>query len=283
MEKIINFVIIASILILGIHGSSQMAVADVLGGPVGPTEWKSAPIPVNMQLDSSEPNFELDLVFEDMKHIQFFDDPDPPRTTERYILEVNLEVIEISGSSTGITIFADMSDEFGNIIPRTNARGVMPLLVTGQTTINFQGMAIDPSVDELIFHDIHLDFNIAPAASGIIQINSIVIGFQADKIEEGVWGNVAVGGEMFPVDTTALLLAATYSTASWMIPLMIAAVGFGIIITHQKTKLKHNSCPSCKLETDDFFELGDKVVSKCDNPKCRVNLFFIRRYRNSFK
>ncbi len=94
---------------------------------------------------------------------------------------------------------------------------------------------------------------------------------------------LAVGGEMFPVDTTALLLAASYSTASWMIPLMIAAVGFGIIITHQKSKLKHNSCPSCKLETEDFFELGDKVVSKCDNPKCRVNLFFIRRYRNSFK
>jgi len=92
----------------------------------------------------------------------------------------------------------------------------------------------------------------------------------------------AVGGEMFPVDTTALLLAATYSTASWMIPLMIAAVGFGILITHQKSKLKHNSCPSCKLVTEDFFELGDKVVSKCDNPKCRVNLFFIRRYRNSF-
>ncbi len=92
----------------------------------------------------------------------------------------------------------------------------------------------------------------------------------------------AVGGEMFPVDTTALLLAATYSTASWMIPLMIAAVGFGIIITRQKSKLKHNSCPSCKIETEDFFELGDKVVSKCENPKCRVNLFFIRRYRNSF-
>jgi len=95
-------------------------------------------------------------------------------------------------------------------------------------------------------------------------------------------GIMPVGGEMFPVDTTALLLAATYSTASWMIPILIAAVGFGIIITHQKSKLKYNSCPSCKLETEDFFELGDKVVSKCENPKCRVNLFFVRRYRNSF-
>jgi len=84
----------------------------------------------------------------------------------------------------------------------------------------------------------------------------------------------AVGGELIPLDTTALLLAATYSTASWMIPLMIAAVGFGILITHQKTKLKYNSCPSCKLESDDIFELGDKTVGKCDNPKCRVSLFY---------
>jgi len=95
-------------------------------------------------------------------------------------------------------------------------------------------------------------------------------------------GIMPVGGEMFPVDTTALLLAATYSTASWMIPLMIAAVGFGIIITRQKSKLKHNSCPSCNLDSDDIFILGDQTVGKCDNPKCRVNLFFIRRYRNSF-
>ena len=229
MEKIINFVIIASILILGIHGSSQMAVADVLGGTVGPTEWKSASIPVNMQLDSSEPNFELDLVFEDMKHIQFFDDPDPPRTTEKYILEVDLEVIEVTGFNAGIRIQADMSDEFGNIIPRTFAQGIT-FLVKGPMTINFPAMDIDPSVDELIFHDIHLDFNLL--SDDIIQINSIIVGFQADKIEEGVWGN-PVGGNFIGVDTTAVLLAGTQSTAAWMIPAIVAAIGIGIVIARK--------------------------------------------------
>jgi len=73
-----------------------------------------------------------------------------------------------------------------------------------------------------------------------------------------------------------LLLAATQSSAAWMIPILVAAVGFGIIITHQKTKLKHHSCPSCKLESDDIFELGDKTVGKCKNPKCRVSLFFVK-------
>ena len=88
---------------------------------------------------------------------------------------------------------------------------------------------------------------------------------------------MAVGGEMFPVDTTSLLLAATYSTSAWLIPLLVTAVGFGIIITKQKTKLKNNSCPSCKLESDDIFELGENVVGKCDTPRCRVSLFFCQK------
>ena len=83
------------------------------------------------------------------------------------------------------------------------------------------------------------------------------------------------GGEMFPVDTSALLLAATYTTAAWMIPLLVTAIGFGVILTAQKTKLKKNFCPSCKLESDDIFKLGDKVVAKCDTPKCKVSLFFV--------
>ena len=94
---------------------------------------------------------------------------------------------------------------------------------------------------------------------------------------------MAVGGEMMPIDTTTLLVAGAQMNAAWMVPIIVSAAGIGLLIQAQKTKLKHNSCPSCKLETDEFFELGDKVVSKCENPKCRVNLFFIRRYRNSFK
>ena len=85
-----------------------------------------------------------------------------------------------------------------------------------------------------------------------------------------------VGGELVSLDTTTLLLVGTQITAAWMIPVIVSAAGIGMIIVAQKTKLKRNPCPSCKLESDDIFELGDKTVGKCDNPKCRVSLFFIK-------
>jgi len=84
----------------------------------------------------------------------------------------------------------------------------------------------------------------------------------------------AVGGEMMPIDTTALLVAGTTFTASWMVPIVVSAAGIGLLIQSQKTRLKHNFCPSCHLETDDIFKLGGKKVGKCQNPKCRVSLFF---------
>jgi len=84
----------------------------------------------------------------------------------------------------------------------------------------------------------------------------------------------AVGGELIPLDTTALLVAGAQNSAAWMIPVIVSAAGIGLLIQAQKTKLKHNSCPSCKLDSDEFFTLGDKTVGNCDNPKCRVSLFY---------
>jgi len=42
-----------------------------------------------------------------------------------------------------------------------------------------------------------------------------------------------VGGELIPLDTTALLLAGTYSTASWMIPVIVSSIGIGIVIARK--------------------------------------------------
>ena len=92
----------------------------------------------------------------------------------------------------------------------------------------------------------------------------------------GSLNSVYAGGELVPIDTTALLVAATYSTAPWLIPLLVALIGFGIIITQQK-KSNIYSCPSCKLETDDSFELGNNIVGKCNNFECRVDLFLIEK------
>ncbi len=43
-----------------------------------------------------------------------------------------------------------------------------------------------------------------------------------------------VGGEYFTLDTTALLLAGAYTTASWMIPVLVSAAGFGLLFTLRK-------------------------------------------------
>ena len=39
-----------------------------------------------------------------------------------------------------------------------------------------------------------------------------------------------VGGHMIPVDSTALMLAGTQNTAVWLIPVLVSAIGFGIVI-----------------------------------------------------
>jgi len=42
-----------------------------------------------------------------------------------------------------------------------------------------------------------------------------------------------VGGEFLPIKTTSLLLAGTYSAAAWMIPIIVSAVGIGIVISRK--------------------------------------------------
>jgi len=44
---------------------------------------------------------------------------------------------------------------------------------------------------------------------------------------------VTVGGELIPIDTTSLLLAGTYSTAAWMIPVIVSVIGIGIVIARK--------------------------------------------------
>jgi len=55
------------------------------------------------------------------------------------------------------------------------------------------------------------------------------------KIDSGVVGDgrMAVGGELIPLDTTSLLLAGTYSNAAWMIPVIVSAIGIGIVIARK--------------------------------------------------
>ncbi len=50
---------------------------------------------------------------------------------------------------------------------------------------------------------------------------------KADKIER------MIGGELIPLDTTMVLLGATKTSASWMIPVIVAGIGIGIVIARK--------------------------------------------------
>jgi len=42
-----------------------------------------------------------------------------------------------------------------------------------------------------------------------------------------------VGGELIPLDTTMILVAGTHSVAAWMIPVIVSAIGIGIVIARK--------------------------------------------------
>ena len=42
-----------------------------------------------------------------------------------------------------------------------------------------------------------------------------------------------VGGELIPLDTTSLLLAGAQMNAAWMIPVIVAGIGFAIVIARK--------------------------------------------------
>jgi len=44
---------------------------------------------------------------------------------------------------------------------------------------------------------------------------------------------VSVGGEFIPLDSTMILLAGTQTTAAWMIPVIVSAIGIGIVIARK--------------------------------------------------
>jgi len=43
----------------------------------------------------------------------------------------------------------------------------------------------------------------------------------------------AVGGEFIPLDSTMVLVAGTHSIAAWMIPVIVSAIGIGIVIARK--------------------------------------------------
>ncbi len=44
---------------------------------------------------------------------------------------------------------------------------------------------------------------------------------------------IFIGGEMIPLDSTMVLVAGSQTTAAWMIPVIVSAIGIGIVIARK--------------------------------------------------
>ena len=58
-------------------------------------------------------------------------------------------------------------------------------------------------------------------------------GCMAQSHIDFIFDGVVVGGELISLDTTMVLLGATKTTASWMIPVLVSAIGIGIVIARK--------------------------------------------------
>ena len=45
--------------------------------------------------------------------------------------------------------------------------------------------------------------------------------------------------------------------------------------------LKIKTCPGCKEDTNDTFEMSDGLFGKCNNSECRVSLFIVEKLESS--
>jgi len=127
----------------------------------------------------------------------------PTAASTSYIIGDSQSVLGPTDETFETTVYGDSSDE--NAGPRfhTNTADVLADVSAGMTTAD---LTVEPSVDCLTWIAQVFDFTV--------------------RI-------VAVGGEFLGVDTTAVLVAGTQTSAAWMIPVIISAIGIGIVIARK--------------------------------------------------
>jgi len=54
-----------------------------------------------------------------------------------------------------------------------------------------------------------------------------------DNIVLEIDGSQPVGGELIPLDSTMVLVAGTQTTVAWMIPVIVSAIGIGIVLARK--------------------------------------------------
>jgi len=101
-------------------------------------------------------------------------------------------------------------------------------------SMNSDGVFEPGETWQFIIQDYFDPLGLSPALLGSL-------GIGADSFGDGIsTGSIvalprvsAVGGDIVPLDSTMVLVAGTQTTAAWMIPVIVSAIGIGIVIARK--------------------------------------------------
>jgi len=128
------------------------------------------------------------------------------------------------GSDSTITIDTDDSntlDNQGTINLEENGIINIGSQASSQTLLINGGTINGPGIINLFGIDIDI-------------LNNGVITAIINKIfSTGPEPPTVVGGEIIPIESTAVLLTAAYMTTSWLVPVVVASIGIGIVLARR--------------------------------------------------
>jgi len=250
MERKIVFPVLACILILGI-GYSQDAFAITKtyvgldnGAWETPTNWSPAGVP-NQNDDVILDNTGFDVIISsavtvgNSGSITF-----SPTTTNNNILVIAPGSLTIEGTVT-------MNDQNDDIIIING--GIMTVQCSGLVTLGDGRIKLSSFSDTTGTLVNHGTITGTKSPHTFINNNNIALISPAALLQNSgilpaaIWNMVGgtletidsiciiIGGEIIPLDQTALLLAGVQSVSMWMIPVVLSGIGIGVFVIKRRS------------------------------------------------
>ncbi len=137
---------------------------------------------------------------------------------------LNEDAVMTVGSDSTISINTDDSSTLenqGTINIEENGIINVGSIASSQTLLINGGTINGPGIINLFGIDIDI-------------LNNGVITAIINKIfSSGPESPTVVGGEIIPIESTAVLLTAAYMTTSWLVPVVVASIGIGIVLARR--------------------------------------------------
>ncbi len=219
-SKIIFSILSFTLLLLGTSGIGTSAFADALTCSANLSGVQEVP-PVNT-VASGTATLELNqlmnelTIFIQLQNLVVVETPNASLSDE----VVAAHIHRAPGGVNGPIVFGFISpnsDTDGDLILDGEAETIFSIWdgVEGQST--------------------NLGAELNNLQNGELYINIHTIAFLSGEIRGQIFCQPvpAVGGEIIPLDSTMVLIAGTQMTAAWMIPVIVSAIGIGIVIARK--------------------------------------------------